>query len=104
MQHGRHGEHFSSFPFRIGVARADPFSGFKLRVAANTRLLFPRTVYEKKPGVESSRSKRRRHPAADESKIPPVQTQRVMAQQLRPRHTFRFEIVEQRSALSSCQR
>src|SRR5712692_2152746 len=100
MQNWRHRDDFASFPFCISVTRGNPLAAFEFRIGSHPRLLLWRRVDQEKPGVEPSRRKRRRHPTADKSEITRVEMQAVMSQQLRPRHSFRFEIVKQRSPLT----
>src|SRR6185295_9168010 len=58
---------------------------------------------KKEPGVEAARRKWRRDPATNKTEIISVEAQAVMIEQLRPGHTARVKIIEQRSELTDCQ-
>src|SRR5581483_7043031 len=85
MQNWRRRQDLVAFPFFVGLTRADPFATCQLCVARDMGLLFRRTAYDK-------------------GEIIRVQMQTVMLQQLWPRHSSRFQIIEQGSALSHGQR
>jgi hypothetical protein len=95
MQNRRHNDQFAALPFREPVLRGDPFTAFKFCIFGDARVLFEWTFGEKEPGIESSRRKRWRYPAANKSEIVSVEMQTIMIEQLRPGHATRFEIIEQ---------
>src|SRR2546425_3766850 len=99
MQNRRRHESFTALPFPIGFARGNPFAAFQLRISRNVRLLFGWTSRQKEPRVKPSRCKRWGNPTTDESEVICIETQTIMPKQFRPRHSTRFKIVEQRSAL-----
>src|SRR5438132_712290 len=104
MQHRRRSQNLVAFPLFVSLTRADPFATCQFCVAGDMRLLFHGAMHEKEPGIKSSRRERRRHPTADKSEVIRVQMQTVMLKQLGPRHSSRFKIVEQGSALSHSQK
>src|SRR5258708_34922778 len=104
MQHRRYHDNFTAFPFCIRVARANPLATLQFRIFRNPGLLLCRTVSEKKPGVETTRRKRGSYPAANENEGTRVEMQSIKLEQLWPSQAFRFEIVQQGSALANGQR
>src|SRR5262245_16385124 len=67
------------------------------------RLLFGGTVGQEEPGVKAAGGEGRRHPAADKRKIVRVQAQPNVIEESGPVHSTRFQIVEQRRALTDSQ-
>src|SRR5215471_18918523 len=104
MQNRRHDDDFAMLPLLVGVTRGNPHATLKLRILVGVRILFRWTIDKKEPGIESSRRKWGSHPATNESEIVCVEVQAVMLEQLRPRHSLGFEIVEERGTLTNCQR
>src|SRR6266508_4568073 len=78
MQNWRHGEYFGALPARQCRACSDPFATGEFRVTAHVSVLFPRTVNEKEPGIETPRAEWRSYPAAHESDIAGVKMKIVM--------------------------
>src|SRR5687768_882767 len=88
-------------PPRKRIRCRDPFAGFKF-TGYDLRMLPCRASREKKPGIESSRAKWWSQPTANINEIIGVQSQIVMVEQLRPGHSPRIQIVQERSALPFC--
>src|SRR5688500_7421048 len=99
MEHGRRRKSFVSLPLFIGLASANPPTAFQFAVASYMRLLLGWAVNEKEPCVEAFRCKRRRHPTPDKGEVFRFQSQAVMTEQFRPRHSPRLEIIQHRSSL-----
>src|SRR6266404_1771769 len=77
MQDGRHRDNFAASPLFISIAGADPLATLQFRISRHFRLLLCRTVSEKKPGVETTRRKRRCYPAAHKSEVTRVEMQTI---------------------------